>query len=143
LGADGGDAAISHCTGDKTGCVCRPELEGTLPTCGVATISPDGGVGGFCCSDPYQCSCSPMECVTNTANGYCYCGPPDEFIEGPRSGDCSAFQAAFPGATCCLEPTGCSCGATCSFVSQQVPSCNTASLAALVCNGTAMVDVCP
>ena len=143
LRPDGSDAASSHCVGDQTGCVCGPDIEGTLPTCGVATISPDGGVGGFCCSSPYQCSCQPMECVTNTEYGYCYCGPPDEFMNGSRSSDCSAFQASFPGALCCLEPTGCVCGGSCSFVSQQVPSCTTATLATLICNGTPMVDVCP
>jgi hypothetical protein len=141
-GSDGGGAdADTHCIQTGFGCRCSSSDDGTLQSCGVASVS-DGGATGFCCQDQYECDCQRIECHTRVADAYCICtGPVQE--DGTLGPSCDALQASNPAVICCLDSTSCVCSTQqCSLVGQQVPSCSAAPLGIASCNGAPMVDSC-
>jgi hypothetical protein len=140
-GGGGGADADTHCVATGFGCRCSPGDDGTLQTCSAASVS-DGGASGFCCQDQNECDCQRIECHTRVADAYCTCTGPVQ-MTGTLGTSCDSLQASNPSVICCLDAASCTCSTQqCSFVGQQVSSCNADRIAIASCNGAPMVDSC-
>jgi hypothetical protein len=145
-GAAGGDSSDElPCVTYKYGCQCNTGDVGNAKSCSGGSVAGSQGAIGLCCKGDGPCQCSSFACSVKAAERSCLCSgaklaEEDHGVLGP---DCGSLKGA-PGITCCMESVSCVCGGNkCSFVGQEVPSCDAATMSRLWCSVERRADSCP
>jgi hypothetical protein len=133
------------CNAYHFGCACNTAAEGNTRSCSAASAAGNSGAVGLCCMGDGPCECAAFACAVQAANRRCLCG--DALLAEKESmavlgPDCGSLKGA-PGITCCMEAVACVCSPNkCSFVGQEVPSCDADAMSKLWCSADRRTDSC-